>query len=144
MLALASGCLASSDCGHKTGASTIRIRIPTAIAHLTRSLDVRLCQGTRCSTTSFASKPATPGGALGKGVTLSGEEYVVDVGLLGKDWKAGSPSTLTVLGVAKGGRTVLGHTDHFEFTGFYPNGKDCDAHPDVTFATTLSGADLVG
>ncbi|HET6152066.1 MAG TPA: hypothetical protein VFE15_03870 [Marmoricola sp.] len=144
VLILSSACLTPSDCGHKTGASTIRIRIPSAIAHLTRSLDLRLCQGTRCASTSVATKPATPGGALASGVTQNGEEYAVDVGLLGKNWEASSPSTLTILGVAKGGRTVLGHTDHFEFTGFYPNGKDCDAHPNVTFSTTVSGADLLG
>lgn len=141
MLLSACGKQGCTDIG---GVSSIRIQVPKAIQKITDTFRVELCQGERCASTNFASTTKQAGGAISEGVTLEGDAYTVDVNLLGKGWKPGTDSGLTILGFTDENRSVVRHTEQFQFDGYYPNGKDCDPDPYVRYGTSLGAEDLVG
>ncbi|MET3962939.1 hypothetical protein ABIE44_002873 [Marmoricola sp. OAE513] len=143
VLSATTACADGLDCTDKGGVSQIRIQVPPAIQKLSKNFRVELCQGERCEAVNFASKSTEANGYVSKGVFLVEDTYSVDVSLFGRHWKADTASGLTIIGVTKKGRTVLRHTEQFEFDGYYPNGKDCDKEPSVNYATSVGGDDLV-
>lgn len=143
VLTLLAGC-GKQGCTALGGVSSIRIQVPAAIQKLTKTLRVELCQGSRCESVNFASRATEPNGFVSEGISLEGDAYTVDVDLLGTKWKAGTESGLTILGFTAKGRTVLRHTEQFEFDGYYPNGEDCDDEPFLRYGTSVGGEDLVG
>jgi hypothetical protein len=122
--------------------SGIQIQVPAGIQAVVHTLRIELCQGERCKAVDFASRTTDPKGVIDKGISLHGENYDVDLGRLGTGWKAGTVSGLTILGTTKSGRLVLSHTEQFTFVSAYPNGKDCEDLPSLTYATSVGGADL--
>lgn len=122
----------------------IQVQVPTAIQKVARTMLVELCQGSRCRSVTFPSTANEPDGTVADGITRRGDAYDIDLARFGNGWKADTVGGLTITGAAKKGRVVLNHTDQFTFTSAYPNGKDCDDSPALTYSTSVGGEDLVG
>ncbi|RYJ04833.1 MAG: hypothetical protein EON52_14735 [Actinomycetales bacterium] len=131
-------------CTKIEGVSSIRVQVPKPIQKIADTFRVELCQGDRCASTNFPASAPKGSTSVSQGVTLDDDAYTVDVTLLGKGWKPGTDSGLTILGYTAENREVVRHTEQFRFDGYYPNGKDCDPAPSVRYGTSLGGEDLVG
>lgn len=124
--------------------SGIQVQVPAAIRKVVHTFRIELCQGQRCKAIDFASRSTDASEAIMKGVVIHGDAYDVDLTTLGAGWQPSTLSQLTVIGVARSGRQVLSHTEQFTFVSAYPNGKDCDPAPSLTYSASVGGADLKG
>lgn len=143
VLALLMGC-SKQGCSDLRGKSGIQIQVPKAIQKVARTLSVELCQGSQCRSITFQSSASKPDGEIANGIVRAGDAYDIDLSRFGIGWKPDTVGGLTITGAEKSGRVVVKHTDTFTFTSAYPNGKDCDDSPALTYSTSVGGEDLVG
>ena len=147
VLLASSGCGFTDDCPKARDTSAMQLEVPAAVRKLVSTFQVELCQGEHCGSTDFPARPAGGGSAaeetLAPGVSLDGDNIRITLATVGKGWKAGSASGLTVTGFTRRGRVVLQHTEQFTFDASYPNGKSC-APEVLRYATGVDGADLQG
>jgi hypothetical protein len=143
VLTLLAGC-GKQGCSTLPQDSGIQIQIPRAIQKVVRTLQVELCQGSTCRSTTFTVSANGADGQVVEGVTQVGDAFDIDLSQFGKGWRAETEERLKITGTTESGRIVLKRTDKFTFTSAYPNGRDCDDSPSLTYSTSVAGEDLVG